>query len=353
MSLTFLGWCERLTPLYGQLSIDGLEPCRVVRVDRGAVIVGTATGDVPARVARQLDPAGETGPAAVGDWAALQRSPGTALVRGLMPRTTALTRRAAGGEREAQVLAANVDLVLVVEPLDRGPNPRRIERATALAWDAGATPLVVLTKTDLADDLSAAVATASQAAPFIDVVPVSAESGSGLEVLASALSDGTTAVLLGASGAGKSTLANALLGGVRLATGAVRRVDRRGRHTTTRRELIPLPSGGCLIDTPGVRELGLWLGADGIGAAFPEIAELAGGCRYRDCRHDGEPGCAVAVAVAEGRLAAARLASYHRLRREAERLERAAGPRGLAEQRAHERVFARLCRAETRRKRKA
>lgn len=352
MNLESLGWNERLKALYRQLDGLGLGPGRVVRVDRGAVVVSTATGDVNAVAAGRLDPAGEPGPAAVGDWAALESAGDTAVVRGLVTRTSVLTRRAAGGEASAQVLAANVDLVLVVEPLDRGPNPRRVERALALAWEAGAAPVVVLTKSDLAADLGGALATAAAAAPFAELLAVSADSGAGIDALRTRLAAGTTAVLLGASGAGKSTLANALLGCERQAVGVVRPGDRRGRHTTTRRELVVLPSGGCLVDTPGLRELGLWLGADAVDGAFPELSALAAGCRYRDCRHEHEPGCAVVAAVAQGELDAARLESYRRLRREAARLERAEGPLGQAAVRARERRFARLCRAEQRMRRK-
>lgn len=350
MSLASYGYDARVESLFDPHTSAGLEPGRVVRVDRGRLLVGISDGEIGAVVAGRLDDHSEPGPAAVGDWVAIDRFADTCVVRAILPRTSALTRRAAGGDRQSQVLAANVDLVLVVEPVDRGPNPRRIERAAALAWDAGATPVVLVAKIDLAADREQPLAVADGAAPFADVLPVSAEAGTGLDELRRRLGADRTAVLLGPSGAGKSTLANALLGDARLATATVRDIDHRGRHTTTRRELIALPSGGCLIDTPGVRELGLWLAADAVDGAFPEIEALAAGCRFTDCRHSSEPGCAVIAAVERGELDAARLASYLRLHREAERLELTLDPLGRAELRARARVFARLCRAEVRRK---
>lgn len=353
MSLTSLGWNDRLTSLWHDLADPGLIAGRVVRVERGRLGVAAEGGELTAVLAGRLDPSGEDPPAAVGDWVAVAATvAATPVVRAILPRASRLARRAAGSERSAQLLAANVDLVLLVEPLDRGPNPRRIERGVALAWDAGATPLVVLTKADLATDLAAAVAAAAAAAPFADLVPVCAAAGDGLDQLRDRLGPGRTAVLLGPSGAGKSTLANALLGAERLATGAVRDADHRGRHTTTRRELVTLASGGCLIDTPGLREIGLWLAAEAVDSAFPEIEALAAECRFGDCGHQGEPGCAVAAAVERGELGAARLAGYHRLRREARRVEQLAAPRGAAAQRARDKSFARLVRAEVHRKQK-
>ncbi len=301
MELHQLGWNDRLESLFTASRERGLCPARIVRADRGAfpTLPDTGRAAVPAGV---LEPDGDPGPPAVGDWVALDLSGGLPLIRAILPRSGCLVRRRPGrGPAEAQAVAANVDRVLVVEGLDRGPNPRRIERAVALAWDAGATPVVVLTKADLAADLVEALAAARAAAPFVTVIAVAAASGSGLDELLAELPAGTTGVLLGPSGAGKSTLANALLGEARLATSAVRDADARGRHTTTRRELVALPSGALLIDTPGVRELGLWLAEEAVGAGFPEIEALAGGCRFRDCRHLDEPGCAVLAAVDDRR----------------------------------------------------
>jgi ribosome biogenesis GTPase len=248
------------------------------------------------------------------------------------------------------VAAANVDLVLVVESLERGPNPRRIERASAIAWDGGATPAVVLTKLDLMEKPEAAVARAKEGAPFADVIAVSATTGEGMGALAAVLVEDTTAVLLGPSGAGKSTLANRLLGEERFATTHVRESDHKGRHTTTHRELVILPGGACLIDTPGVRELGLWLDPEAVGAAFPEIEEVARRCRFRDCRHENEPGCAVLKDVDRGVLDPARLASFLRLRREAENLDMRRDESRRFEVRAQERSFGRMVREAMRHK---
>ncbi len=276
-------------------------PLGSIRVDRGAVTVQSAEGTVAAVVAGTLDPAGEVGPPAVGDWVALDRAADTAVVRAILPRSGALSRRRPGSADHEQAVAANVDVVFIVESVERGPNPRRIERAVALAWDAGATPVVVLTKTDLCDDVEAAVAKAREGAPFSDVVPLSAVAGDGVGELAEFLPPGSTAVLIGPSGVGKSTLTNALLGEERLAVSHVREGDAKGRHTTTHRELVVLPSGGCLIDTPGIRELGLWLDPGSVTSGFPEIEEAAERCRFRDCRHEAEPGCAVLAEVEAGR----------------------------------------------------
>jgi ribosome biogenesis GTPase len=344
VSLADLGWSRRFQTLYIAHDREHHEPGRVVRVDRGLVTVQTEAGPTPAVVTGSLDPSGEPGPPAVGDWVVVDRAFDTVVVRAILPRRSALARRRPGAAESAQAVAANIDLVLIVESVERGPNPRRIERAVALAWDGGATPVVVLTKTDLADDLGAAVERAGEGAPFIDVVALSAVLDDGVDELRQRFESGTTAVMLGPSGVGKSTLANRLLGEEKLAVSHVRSGDAKGRHTTTHRELVVLPSGGCLVDTPGVRELGLWLGADAVDSAFPEIDQAAAGCRFRDCQHEGEPGCAVAAAVASGELDEARLESYRRLVREAERLDERLDPARKHELRARERGFAKVVR---------
>ncbi len=344
MTLAAFGWNDRLESIFNSDFNDTLVAARVVRVDRGAVTVQSADGVLAAVVAGTLDPAGEPCSPAVGDWVALDLAADTAVVRAVLPRSGVLTRRRPGAADHEQAVAANVDVVFIVESVERGPNPRRIERAVALAWDAGATPLVVLTKTDLCDDIEAAVAVARQGAPFSEVVPLSAVAGRGVGELAEFLPSGSTAVLLGPSGVGKSTLTNALLGEERFAVSRVRKSDARGRHTTTHRELVVLPSGGCLIDTPGIRELGLWLDPGAVAPAFPEIDGAAARCRFRDCRHEAEPGCAVIAEIEAGRLDAARLASYHRLLREAEHLDLRMDASRRHEMRARERGFGKMIR---------
>ncbi|MEV6771054.1 ribosome small subunit-dependent GTPase A [Nocardia sp. NPDC051030] len=251
-----------------------------------------------------------------GDWVALD---GNREVRQLLPRRTAIVRAAVSGHSDSrarsadQVLAANVDTVLVCVPGDN-VDLGRIERMLALAWESGANPVVVVTKADLAEDLSLDEVRA--AAPGATVLAISASTGLGMEVLTAVL-DGTVA-LIGPSGAGKSTLANALLGSDVFATNAVREGDKRGRHTTVHRELRALPGGGTLIDTPGLRSVGLWDAAEGIGRTFSDIESLSAECRFGDCSHTGEPGCAVLAAIKSGVLPQRRLDSYRKLTRENE-----------------------------------
>jgi ribosome biogenesis GTPase / thiamine phosphate phosphatase len=233
----------------------------------------------------------------------------------VLARRARLSRNAAGRGIEEQVLAANADLVLVVQGLDAGVNPRSLERTLAAVHAGGAEPVIVLTKADLATNPGAAIAQATEVAPAVPIVPASGVTGEGLEALRALLAPGRTGVFVGPSGAGKSTLVNALLGARLQETGEVRASDRRGRHVTTGRRLHVLSSGGAVIDGPGIRELRLW-DAGGIDDTFEDVSAIAADCRYRNCRHGDEPGCAVRVAVDEGRLAPERLDSMHKLARE-------------------------------------
>jgi len=261
------------------------------------------------------------------------RFDGEALVE-LLPRTSLLTRL--GHDGNEQAIAANVDVVVVVAGLDRPVKPGRLLRATAQAWDAGSTPLIVLTKADLVDPAEAIADLADQVVG-VDVMTVSSVTGDGIDELLHRLA-GCTAVMIGESGAGKSSLVNALTEGDEL-VGEVRQGDAKGRHTTTWRQLVDLPDGGALIDTPGVRSLGLWTDPETIEASFTDIAELAEQCRFRDCGHDAEPGCAVRAAVEDGTLPEARFEQYHSLHREAAALERRSDP---AAQKRFGRQFAKL-----------
>jgi ribosome biogenesis GTPase len=273
---------------------------RVVRVDRSAAHVVTATGVVAVRA-----------PVAVGDWVALAPDVPPAVVA-VAERWSELARSDPSGGR--QVLAANVDVVLITCPADR-PSAARVEREVVLAWDSGARPVVLVTKADL-DDGTVAAALAARLVG-VDVVPTSSRDVATVRAVADVLTPDRTAVVLGPSGAGKSTLINGLVADAHLATGAVRATDARGRHTTSRRELVAVPTGGTVIDTPGVRSLGLGADAqDGLAAGFTDIGDIARKCRFRDCAHDREPGCAVRDAVEVGDLDAARLASYRKLVRE-------------------------------------
>ena len=329
-----LGWDLRRGSEFDALGRTGLTPARVGRVDRGGAVAITAGGRV--RV--------EGDGLVAGDWVAVADG----RIAAVLERRTLISRRAAGRADAAQPIAANVDVVVVVQGLDRPLRDRRLHRALALAWDSGATPVIALTKADL-DEGANARGAATEAALGVDAHVVSVRTGEGLGAIAALASPGRTLVLIGESGAGKSSLVNALVGAQMQATRDVRDGDAKGRHTTTARHLVPLPGGGALIDTPGVRELGLWGSEEGVATVFSDITELAGGCRFRDCRHDGEPGCAVARAVEEGRLDAARLESLHDLTRETEALALRADER---EWRAHGRRFSRVAREASRLKRR-
>jgi len=251
-----------------------------------------------------------------GDWVAIRRvDPALALIEQVLPRRSKIARRAVGRRAEEQVLAANVDLAWIVCGLDADFNIRRIERYLAIVRDGGVDPVIVLNKADLCPDAGAALDEVRRTTRCAHVLAISAQTGLGCEAIHATLSPGATAVLLGSSGAGKSTLLNRILGVQIHKTAPTRESDARGRHTTTTRELIELPSGASLIDTPGLREIQLWVAADTITAVFDDIAELAAQCRFGDCTHTGEPGCAVRGAVDAGRLE-----SFHKLRREAGRL---------------------------------
>lgn len=325
MNLHEYGWDTSLQADFARVDASGLHAGRVVRQARDLSTLVAADGEVDAAVSGRFRhrAAGPADFPAVGDWAAFRRGDGgRATIEAILPRRSAFTRKAAGAAAEAQVVAANVDTVLLVSGLDGEFNPRRIERYVTTAWSSGASPVVVLNKADLCPDLADAVARVTAVAPGVPVVATAALDGDGVAAVAPHLAPCRTVALLGSSGVGKSTLVNALLGEERLATGEVSDPRAgRGRHTTTARELVRLPGGALLVDTPGLRELGLWVDDDGLDRTFEEIDELAAGCRFPDCRHDREPGCAVTAAVLTGELDERRFASYRKLRRELEHLE--------------------------------
>ena len=358
--LASLGWdaawaaafhaaCE----LPGNRSENTVVPGRVVAEHRERYTVSAMGGEVSAVLAgrvRHILRVREELPA-VGDWVGISREAGdgTAIVRFVVPRRSAFLRKSAGSVTEAQVVAANVDVALIVTALPGDLNARRLERYVTLAWESGATPAIVLTKSDLSDDVSGALSQAGLAAPGVDVIAVSAMNGDGMESLAAWLVPGRTAVLMGSSGVGKSTLVNHLLGATQLRTGTLASTGK-GRHTTTYRELVRLANGALLIDTPGMRELQLWNADDGLSPTFADVEAYAASCRFRDCAHDQEPGCAVREAVASGKLAAERLEHWHRLRRELAFLARKQDQRADAEQRHRIRGVMRGLRAHLRNK---
>ncbi|MFC9464227.1 ribosome small subunit-dependent GTPase A [Streptomyces coelicoflavus] len=321
-ALTSYGWDDDWADAFAPHAAEGLLPGRVVRVDRGQCDVVTADGLVRADTAF-VTPNDPLRVVCTGDWVAVDPEGGTPrYARTYLPRRTAFVRSTSSKRSEGQILAANVDHAIVAVSLAAELDLARIERFLALAWESGAQPLVVLTKADLVPDpvtLAYLVQDVETAAPGVPVLSVSAEQGEGLDVLAAVVSGGT-AVLLGQSGAGKSTLANALLGEDVMGVQAIRDVDGKGRHTTTTRNLLALPGGGVLIDTPGLRGVGLWDAGTGVDQVFAEIAELAEECRFHDCAHESEPGCAVLAAIDSGALPERRLESYRKLMRENQRI---------------------------------
>ncbi|MGH9163465.1 MAG: ribosome small subunit-dependent GTPase A [Vicinamibacteraceae bacterium] len=318
--LVTLGWDDRFALEFQPYAATGLVPARVIAEHQHIYRVSTEGDDLLARVAgraRHRWREREAFPA-VGDWVALRLAAhdGTPRIEGVLPRRSRFSRKAAGRAVEQQVLAANVDTVFLVSGLDHDFNPRRIERYLITAWAGGVAPVVVLNKADACDEVDGRRRAVEAIAPGVPIAVTSARRGDGLEELRAHVRPGRTVAFLGSSGVGKSTLINALLGEARQATREVRASDQRGRHTTTHRELIVMPGGGLLIDTPGMRELQLWEGEGALAAAFPDIEALAAECHFTDCTHDREPRCAVKQAVADGRLPAVRLAQYQTLRGE-------------------------------------
>jgi len=311
---------------------SGTTPARVARVDRGRLTVLTGHGDQRVVPAASLYASG-TGPA-VGDWVVLRGE----LAVEILPRKSAFVRTVAGRTSAPQVVAANLDVVLVVDALTGDACLRRIERYLAVAWSSGATPVVVLTKADLCDDVAAAVEAVREDALGVQVLAVSSMTGEGVAELRDLLGPGRTAAMVGPSGVGKSSLVNALAGHTVAATRGIRD-DGRGRHTTTARELHQLPGGAFLVDTPGMRELALYDDADGVETAYADVAELAADCRFRNCDHRGEPGCAVAAAIDDGRLDPARFTAWRKLQAEAHRQVLRVDARARAEERARLRSF--------------
>ena len=317
-SLAPYGWDEDWADAFAPYAAQGLVPGRVVRVDRGLCDMATPDGVIRADT-EYVVPRDPMKVVCTGDWAAVDpEGARPRYVRTLLPRRTAFVRSTSSKRSEGQILAANVDHAIVAVSLAAELDLGRIERFLALAWESGAQPVVVLTKADLVPDavtLSYLVQDVETTAPGVPVLPVSSMDGDGLDVLV-ALVGGGTSVLLGQSGAGKSTLANALLGEDVMEVRATRDVDGKGRHTTTTRNLLALPGGGVLIDTPGLRGVGLYDAETGVGQVFSEIEALADGCRFHDCAHEAEPGCAVLAAIDSGELPVRRLESYRKLKRE-------------------------------------
>ncbi|MFJ3961418.1 ribosome small subunit-dependent GTPase A [Streptomyces sp. NPDC090036] len=336
--LAVYGWDEGWEAEFAPYAAQGLVPGRVVRVDRGQCDVATPDGVVRADT-EFVVPRDPMKVVCTGDWVAVDPEGGDPrYARTILPRRTAFVRSTSSKRSEGQVLATNIDHIVICVSLAVELDLGRIERFLALAmssssgeallrtsadsWESGAQPLVVLTKADLVPDaatLGHLVQDVEATAPGVQVLTVSSVTGEGTDVLAAIVGDGTS-VLLGISGAGKSTLANALLGAEVMEVQEAREVDGKGRHTTTTRNLLALPGGGVLIDTPGLRGVGLWDAETGVGQVFSEIEEYAENCRFHDCAHEAEPGCAVLAALDSGELPERRLESYRKLLRENQRI---------------------------------
>ena len=325
MSLKDFGWTAYFSNPFDQLGHHGSVPARVILANRGFYLVRTADSEIHCRLRGRLyreAEIDETSRPVVGDWVAcFEEGDGTGLIAALLPRRTKLSRRLPGGRAAEQIVVANVDLVLLVMGLDRDFNPRRMERMLVMTYESGARPIVILNKADCVHDAEAKCLDIERLSPGVPVLVVSALDGQGIDQIAEFLRPACTLVLTGSSGVGKSTIINQLFGRTLAETAPVRLSDGRGRHTTTQRQLFRHPTGALLIDNPGIRELGLWDSAEGLDEAFDELLVLAEGCRFRDCRHESEPGCAVAEAVRSGKLAQERLDSYHKLQRELQYLE--------------------------------
>jgi ribosome biogenesis GTPase len=313
-----LGWCNFFEKQWNSKQKDGLVRAKVSEENRGLYKIICESGEHWAELRGKLRHEANSREMlpAVGDWVLAEEHGERATIHFILERRSKFSRKAAGKKTEEQIVAANVDTVLLVSSLNREFNARRIERYLALAWESGARPIVVLNKVDLCENISELRAEAEESAMGVRTVIASIVSGEGIAELRELVRAGGTTALLGSSGVGKSSLINAILGKELQATKEVREGDDRGRHTTTSRQLIVVPGGGVLLDTPGMRELQLWDGSEGISRAFADVRELAPRCKFRDCSHKDEPGCAVREAMDEERLA-----NYHKLQREEEFLE--------------------------------
>ncbi len=340
-ALSRLGWDDSFAAAFAALAAPSSAPARVAMVSSQRLSVVGGWGPREVALASGVRSAPPEGGVTTGDWVAVDDLMAVAV----LPRRSVLLRRSAGVAATAQAVAANVDTVFIAVPLGLPVGVRRLERSLAIAWSSGARPVVLLTKSDLSDDLSRDLDAARAAAGGVDVIAVSVD-GSGLDAVRACQSAGQTGAIVGPSGAGKSTLVNELRGDQRLATAAIR-ADGRGRHTTTHRELIELPGGALLIDTPGMREMGVWDAQEGIDTVFSDVVELALRCRFSDCAHQGEPGCAVRDAAAAEPSILERLAAMRKLEREQRHLDEQVDGRLRADSRRQRKRMARAIRNQS------
>lgn len=343
MELTDLGWDDFFLKAFENLDVEDVIPARIVRQARYGYFVQSSDGELLAEPTGKLK-AGNL--PAVGDWVAVQPDSdgegGTILAT--LPRKTGFSRKAPGRTTSEQVIAANIDHIFLLVGLDQDFNLRRIERYLTLIYNSGASPVIVLNKADLCPEADDLMAEAESVAPGVPVHPVSALKGTGVEALSAYLKRGSTAAFLGSSGVGKSTLINRLAGEERMLVRDVREGDGKGRHTTTHRELIVLEEGGALIDTPGMREVQVWGSREGLQESFPEIETMAEDCRFKDCRHEAEPGCRILENLESGELDVERYQSYIKLRKEFENLEFRRSESARQEEKRRGRRFSRMVR---------
>jgi ribosome biogenesis GTPase len=332
VTLSNLGWSEHFAAAFEPYREKGLVPGRVV-LEHNHILAGKLRHEAASR--QELP--------AVGDWVALRVEPSgeRASIQAVLPRLSACSRKVAGEETLEQVVAANIDAIFLVSALDHDFNTRRIERYVVLARRSGAQPVIILNKIDRSPDVDAAIAEAQAVAPDVPILPVCTKDGRGFDQLAPYLQTGKTVALLGPSGVGKSSIINRLIGTELLKTADVRASDSRGRHTSVHRQLVELPSGGLLIDTPGMRELQLFDMAGAVDETFPDIDALGQNCRFRDCRHHQEPGCAVKRAVDDGTLDAARYGNFLKLQEEHESFARRQDERALLDTKRQSKIGSR------------
>jgi ribosome biogenesis GTPase len=353
--LTDLGWTDALATTFAPHAADGLVPARVSVAYGATFRVVTAEGEFLADSTGKMrhEAQGRRDLPAVGDWVAVRTTTaagGRATIQAILPRKSVFSRKAAGTDTTEQILATNVDTAFLMTAFDQDLNLRRLERYLAMTWESGATPVILINKTDLSDEVDALTASVGGIALGVPVHAISAKHSNGLDAITPYLVPGHTLVVLGSSGVGKSTLINRLVGNERLATQEVRDSDHRGKHTTTHRELIVLPGGALLIDTPGMRELQLWSADAGVAEAFDDISAIASDCFFANCQHDREPRCAVKRAVEEGRLPAERLGNFHKLRAEQEALTARQDVMAQQTRKKRDKIGARAVRAITKMK---